>query len=164
MIRTDRKSDCAINYSLESFGDPWSLLIVRDIVFYQKSEFGEFMASAERVGSNTLSRRLDSLQDQGIISKQRSIDDGRKDRYELTEKGWALVPILIELTVWGAAFDADTGASPQSVVAMQRDRDGFAASLRSRARNHPNAARVGFARVSPTVPCQQPRQGGSHAR
>jgi len=125
MKRVDRKSDCAINFSLEAFGDPWSLLIVRDMVFYHKATFGEFMASDERIGTNTLSRRLADLESQGIITKHPSKIDKRKDRYMLTDKGLALVPILVALTEWGAAYDPHTGASPDHVEAMQTDRTAF---------------------------------------
>lgn len=131
MIRSDHKSDCAINFSLESFGDPWSLLLIRDIAFYGKTEFGEFLGSDERIGSNTLSRRLASLESQGIVSKRKSDSDQRKERYELTEKGLALVPILVELTLWGATYDPDTGASPEQVDAMRSDHERFTASIQA---------------------------------
>lgn len=140
MIRSDRKSDCAINFSLESFGDPWSLLVVRDIAFFGKTEFGEFMASDEGIGSNTLSRRLSSLEAQGIITRRRSAHDRRKEHYELTEKGLALVPVLVELTLWGAAHDPDTGASPEEVAAMRRDRDAFIRRIQERAPTGASAA------------------------
>ena len=123
MKRTDRRSDCAISFSLEAFGDPWSLLIVRDMVFFQKATFGEFMASDERIGTNTLSRRLASLESHGILTKHRSTIDKRKDRYTLTAKGLALIPILIALTEWGAAYDPETGALPDRIAALRADHD-----------------------------------------
>ena len=134
MKRIDRKSDCAINFSLEVLGDPWSLLIVRDMVFFRKTTFGEFMASAERIGTNTLSRRLASLESHGIIAKHPSTTDRRKDRYTLTEKGLALVPILVDLTEWGATYDPDTGAAPDQIHAMRADRAAFIQAAQARAR------------------------------
>ena len=133
MKRTDRRSDCAINFSLEAIGDPWSLLIVRDMVFFQKTTFGEFMASDERIGTNTLSRRLASLESHGIITKHPAKTDKRKDRYALTDKGLALVPILVDLTEWGATYDPHTGASPDQVMAMRTDRVGFIIAAQSKA-------------------------------
>ena len=134
MKRLDRKSDCAINFSLETFGDPWSLLIVRDIIFFNKKTFGEFMASDERIGTNTLSRRLASLEIQGIITKHPSITDKRKDSYTLTDKGLALVPILVDLTEWGATYDSDTGASPDQVMAMRANRGAFIKATQEKVR------------------------------
>ena len=54
MKRTDRKSHCPVNFALETVGDPWSLLIVRDIVFHGKHTFGEFLA-AQRSASPPVS-------------------------------------------------------------------------------------------------------------
>ena len=58
MKRTDTKSHCPVNFALETFGDAWSLLIVRDIVFWGKRTYGEFLSSAEGISTNILSARL----------------------------------------------------------------------------------------------------------
>jgi DNA-binding HxlR family transcriptional regulator len=110
MKRLDHKSDCAINYSLEAIGDPWSLLVIRDIVYYGKKTYGEFMASAEGIATAALARRLVDLENKGIIIKKRSIVDKRKEDYSLTEKGLDLIPILLDLAEWGAQHDPETGA------------------------------------------------------
>lgn len=115
MKRTDRKSDCAINYSLEIFGDPWSLLIVRDIVNFRKKTYGEFLASDERIGTSVLARKLEALERHGIITKQPSQTDKRKEEYALTPKGLDLIPILCELALWGATHDPVTGADMSKV-------------------------------------------------
>ena len=113
MKRTDRKSDCAINFSLEHIGDPWSLLIVRDIVYHGKSTYGEFLDSDERIGTSVLARRLVALEDSGIITQQVNKQDKRKIEYRLTQKGLDLVPVLEALTIWGARHDPNTGADPK---------------------------------------------------
>ena len=45
-----RRSNCPINFALETFGDPWSLLIIRDMVYFGKKTCGEFLASEEGMG------------------------------------------------------------------------------------------------------------------
>lgn len=124
MKRLDRKSDCAINYSLEILGDAWSLLIVRDMMTLGKKTYGEFLASDERIGTSVLARKLVHLEQQGIVCKQTSATDRRKEEYRLTEKGIALAPILNELAVWGATFDQHTGANQKIIAIYQRDRQG----------------------------------------
>ena len=124
MKRLDRKSDCAINFSLEILGDAWSLLIVRDMVVHGKKTYGEFLASDERIGTSVLARKLDHLERHGIISKQTSVTDKRKEEYCLTEKGIALAPILNELAVWGAAYDQQTGADKRAIREYVADRQG----------------------------------------
>ena len=124
MKRADRKSDCAINYSLEVIGDAWSLLIIRDMVTHGKKTYGEFLASDEGIGTSVLARKLSHLEQQGIISRQPSATDRRKEEYVLTEKGIALAPILNELAVWGAAYDRQTGANKQAIAEYLSDRQG----------------------------------------
>ena len=125
MKRLDRKSDCAINFSLQTFGDPWSLLIVRDIVFFGKKTYGEFLASDERIGTSVLANRLVTMEKEAILIKKLSKQDKRKEEYYLTAKGLDLIPILIDLTVWGAKYDAATGASKKWLKAIKLDRDGI---------------------------------------
>jgi DNA-binding HxlR family transcriptional regulator len=100
------RSHCPINFVLESVGDKWSLLIVRDIVFFGKKTYGEFLRSQEGIATNLLASRLERLQTQGILRKIPHKEDKRKDYYILTEKGLDLLPIVLEMIVWSAKHDA----------------------------------------------------------
>lgn len=124
MKRLDRKSDCAINFSLEILGDAWSLLIIRDMVSLGKKTYGEFLVSDERIGTSVLARKLAHLERQKIIFRQTSATDKRKEVYSLTEKGIALVPVLNELAVWGATYDQHTGANKRAIIGYLSDRQG----------------------------------------
>jgi DNA-binding HxlR family transcriptional regulator len=92
-----RPRHCPVNVALEAVGDPWSLLVVRDIVFHGKHSLGEFLASEERITTSVLADRLATLVRTGILTKRRSATDGRKESYSLTEKGLALVRVMVEL-------------------------------------------------------------------
>ena len=92
-----RRSDCPINFALEVFGDPWSFLIIRDIVYFGKNTYGEFLASEEGMATNILASRLAHLEHQGILVKKLSERDKRKEEYVLTEKGLDLIPVLVEM-------------------------------------------------------------------
>ncbi len=116
MKRLDRKSDCAINFSLENIGDPWSLLIIRDIVYFDKKTYGDFLASDERIGTSVLARRLVAMEKNGILVKKSGNHDRRTTEYRLTEKGMDLIPILHNLALWGAKYDPDTGANASLVL------------------------------------------------
>ena len=128
----DLRSHCPVNFGLEVFGDKWSLLIVRDIVFAGKKTYGEFLKSEEGFATNILAARLASLEEQGILSKTPHPEDKRKDFYALTEKGLDLVPILLDIVQWSAKHDAKSHArkrkdflarmnkSPQKVSAEVR--------------------------------------------
>lgn len=123
MKRTDNKSHCPVNFALEAIGDPWSLLIVRDIVFWGKRTYGEFLESREGISTNILAARLAHLEQRGILSKGPHETDRRKEVYALTEKGLALIPLLLEMSGWSAQYDPETTAPQQFVAAVYADRD-----------------------------------------
>lgn len=97
-----RRSDCPINFAVEVLGDRWSLVILRDIVFWGKRTYGELLTSDESIATNVLASRLRHLEREGLIRRSRDPSDRRRDRYDLTESGIALVPVLVELTCWSA--------------------------------------------------------------
>jgi DNA-binding HxlR family transcriptional regulator len=97
-----RRSDCPINFAVEVLGDRWSLVILRDIVFWGKRTYGELLASDESIATNVLASRLRHLEKEGLIKRSPDVDDRRRDRYGLTEDGIGLIPVLVELTCWSA--------------------------------------------------------------
>jgi DNA-binding HxlR family transcriptional regulator len=105
--KSKRQSDCPINYTLEIISNRWAFLILRDIVYYGKHTYNEFLASAENVTTSMLADRLVGLERQGILQKTRSQLDRRKEIYSLTEKGLDMIPVLIELSSWGIKYDTD---------------------------------------------------------
>jgi DNA-binding HxlR family transcriptional regulator len=108
MKRTDTKSHCPVNFTLEVIGDPWSLLILRDIVFFDKHTFKEFLESSERITTSVLTGRLSNLESQGILKKQPHPTDLRSSIYSLTEKGLGLVPMMLCMMEWGTTHDPDS--------------------------------------------------------
>jgi DNA-binding HxlR family transcriptional regulator len=125
---TDRRSGCPISLSLEIFGDRWTLLIVRDLMFKGRSRFGEFAAGGEKIATNVLADRLGRLERAGVITCAADPADARKVVYRLTRKGMELAPLMVEMVVWAARHE-DTDAPRQQVRAMMTQRDAFIASL-----------------------------------
>ena len=120
-----RRSDCPINFAVETFGDKWSLVILRDIIFWGKHTYGEFLKSDERIATNILANRLEYLEKDGLIEKSPHPGDRRKDYYSVTEKGIGLVPMLIEMIAWSAHQDTwqtmdHCDATPQQVAFVQK--------------------------------------------
>lgn len=131
MKRTDRNPACPINVAVEAVGgDPWSLLVVRDVVFYGKHTFGEFLSSAERITTSVLSDRLVALVHNDILTKTTSEDDHRKEHYALTAKGLALIPILVELASWGVEYGPEATANEFWMNARHADPLGLNALIR----------------------------------
>ncbi|HKB43856.1 MAG TPA: helix-turn-helix domain-containing protein [Chitinophagaceae bacterium] len=94
------RSHCPINLALEVFGDKWSLVIIRDIMFDGKRHFRELLQSEEKIASNILTDRLAMLEQEGIISKATDPDHKLKYIYSLTSKGIDLLPIMVEIGAW----------------------------------------------------------------
>lgn len=130
-----RRSDCPINFALETFGDPWSLLIIRDIVYFGKKTYGEFFISEEGMATNILASRLAHLEQQGILLKRPSVHDKRKEEYILTEKGLDLIPILADIANWSAEYDPQTGAPAAWIALMKSDREKMLGLIRETVRN-----------------------------
>jgi DNA-binding HxlR family transcriptional regulator len=107
-----RRSQCAISAALETVGDKWSLLILRDLMFSGKRTYGELQASDEKIATNILAARLLSLEASGIIRKMPDPDHGRRNLYLLTEKGIDLVAVVVELRQWAEKYAADVSSCP----------------------------------------------------
>ncbi len=125
------RSLCPVSVSLETFGDRWSLLIVRDLMVRGYRTFGEFQQSGEGIASNILADRLRRLEAAGIISAEPEATDRRRVNYRLTGKGIDLAPVLLELLIWGARHE--TTAAPRAVIDdMAAHRDAVLAEVRRR--------------------------------
>lgn len=129
--RATRRSGCPISIALETFGDGWSLLIVRDLIFKGLRTFNEFAASGEGIATNILADRLAKLEATGILAKRPDPADARRNHYRLTEKGIDLAPALIEIVLWAARYE-ETDAPTSTVRAMRSHRAQFLADIRKR--------------------------------
>jgi DNA-binding HxlR family transcriptional regulator len=126
------KSSCPISYSLDLFGDKWTLLVLRDLILWGKTRFAEFQSSDERIASNILSDRLRRLEERGIVSIEKDPADARQKIYTATEMGLSLTPILLEIAAWGASHDPETGAPKDFAADFYSDREGYYEEHRSR--------------------------------
>jgi len=116
------RSQCPIANALEILGDRWTLLIIRDLMFTNRREFGHFLKSGEGISTNILTDRLDKLQCFGIISKQPHPKHGKKFIYDLTELGLKLAPTIIEFTLWSLDTVENTFVPPKILEMMRNDR------------------------------------------
>jgi DNA-binding HxlR family transcriptional regulator len=129
--RPPRRSGCPIGIALDIFGDTWSLLIVRDLMFKGFRTFNEFLGAGEGIASNILTNRLSRLETAGILTKKADPDDARRFQYRLTEKGIDLAPTLVEIVLWSARHE-DTDAPPGTVRMMRNHREEVLKDVRQR--------------------------------
>jgi DNA-binding HxlR family transcriptional regulator len=125
-----RRSGCPLNASVETLGDRWSLLIIRDMMLRGFRTYKQFLESYEGIATNILADRLRKLQAHEIITTDRDPSDGRKLIYLLTAKGIDLAPVLTEMVLWSAGHE-DTG-NQALVRQIQNDKEQFLAHVRQR--------------------------------
>jgi DNA-binding HxlR family transcriptional regulator len=104
-VRSDYRSGCPINLTLEVIGDKWSLLIIRDMIFGNRRHFRDLLQQSEEgIASNILADRLKRLLEQGIITRASDPSHKQKGIYSLTEQGIQLLPVLAQMSGWGCRF------------------------------------------------------------
>ena len=92
---------CGIARALDVVGDRWALLVVRELIFGPK-RFSQLRDGLNGVSPNVLSQRLRDLEDGGIVRRDALDPPAAVAVYELTPRGLALEPILLELGRWGS--------------------------------------------------------------
>jgi DNA-binding HxlR family transcriptional regulator len=126
-----RRSTCPISYALDLFGDRWTLLVLRDMVFGRRHYFSAFLESGEGIATNILTDRLARLEQEDIIRKTLDPEDRRRRVYSLTDRGLDVLPVLLELIVWGASHDPHTPVTPEFLRRVREERDDVIRSYRS---------------------------------
>lgn len=99
---TALRSGCPINLTLETLGDRWSLIVIRDIMFGNRRHFRVLLnESEEGIASNILADRLRRLVEAGLLTRTDDPSHKQKAIYSLTEKAIQLVPLLALMGAWG---------------------------------------------------------------
>ena len=102
-METAVRSGCPINAAVEVLGDPWAMLVLRDIMFGDRRHFRELIAGSEEgIATNILASRLKQLVAAGLLTR----DDARRGQraaYSLTEAGIQALPVMVALGNWGLA-------------------------------------------------------------
>ncbi len=112
------RSDCPISSALDLFGDKWSLLIIRDLVYFGDRTFKDFSNSAERISSARLADRLCKLNVLGLIEKSKHPTNKKVYLYKLTDKGLDLFPVIAEFVMWSNKYLNDHIAQPAKDFAL----------------------------------------------
>jgi DNA-binding HxlR family transcriptional regulator len=125
MASGKKRSDCPVSCSLDIWGDKWSLLIVRDLMFSKQCTYGDFLKSDERIATNILAARLQTLEENGIITKSDHPDSKVKVLYKLTEKGIDLLPVMIEINLWADKYFTLPAERKTMLKEVKKDKAGF---------------------------------------
>lgn len=125
MSKSQKRSDCPVSCSLDIWGDKWSLLIIRDLMFAKECTYGDLLKSPEGIATNILASRLQALEENGLIEKLVHPDSKAKVLYRLTDKGIDLLPIMVEINLWAEKYLTIPEERRPMLKAIKKDKPGF---------------------------------------
>jgi DNA-binding HxlR family transcriptional regulator len=129
METNKKRSECPLSCSLDVFGDKWSLLIIRDLIFYNKSTYNDFLKSEEGIATNILASRLKALEENGIVEKSAHPESKSKFLYKLTTKGIDLLPVIMEFYIWSDKYLTIPADIKATIKEAKKDKEKFAKQL-----------------------------------
>ena len=98
-----KKDTTCVSFTTQVIGDKWTPLLVASLLD-GTLRFGEIQEKIPTLNPRTLSARLDSLEQVGIITKKQYSTMPPKVEYTLTKKGKDLYPILLNMKKWGEKY------------------------------------------------------------
>ncbi len=101
-------------------------MIVRDLLFTNRATFSQLLNSPEKIATNTLSNRLAKLVDEGIVEQT-----AHDLRYKLTDKGFDLAPVLLELSAWVEKYNDSVVSTAKSFQEYQKNPQAFMSKLKT---------------------------------
>lgn len=129
MKEAKKRSECPISCTLDVFGDKWSFLIIRDLLFAKECTYGDFLKSAEGIATNILASRLLMLEENKVIEKLEHPKSKAKVLYKLTKKGIDLLPVLIEMHLWFDKYSTIPEDKREMLEIVKKDKAGFIENL-----------------------------------
>jgi DNA-binding HxlR family transcriptional regulator len=111
-MKSRTETGCPVSYALDVVGDKWTLLILRDILIYDKKYYKDFLKSGEGIATNILADRLDLLVKTDILKKQVDPTNKTQAIYNPTQKALHLLPILGAMVSWGMKYNPNKNIPP----------------------------------------------------
>ena len=129
---------CPMSVALDMFGDRWSLILIRDMMFLGKRRYSEFLASNEGISTNILASRLKRLQQLELVEKFADPDNAKTAIYLLSDRGLSLLPIMLEVMRWGRRIDSNSRISSEVADALDNGGEPLAREVERRTRAERN--------------------------
>ena len=98
---TEFRCSCPITSAIDMIGDKWSLVVIKNMLLYNLKTFKDLSETNEKIATNILASRLKALEAKDFITKTKPANNKKTNIYLLTDKGLSLIPIIIELAIWG---------------------------------------------------------------
>ncbi|MEU4647311.1 winged helix-turn-helix transcriptional regulator [Nocardia fluminea] len=130
MKRAVGKSTCPMNMFLEVFGDPWTLLVLRDMLLVGKRRPVEFLDSAERISTSVLLDRLKRLEAADLVARVGGRERNQV-RYVPTERAVDALPVLFEMALWSMEHEPHAQPLERVITRIRSDPEGYIAEIRA---------------------------------
>jgi DNA-binding HxlR family transcriptional regulator len=95
---------CPVAHTLNVMGARWTPLILRDLLIHGPRRFLDFQESLGAIAPTTLSDRLKTLEEHGIVERRFYTQHPPRAEYVLTKKGRDLGPIVGAMRDWGSKY------------------------------------------------------------
>jgi DNA-binding HxlR family transcriptional regulator len=96
-----------------------------------RKTYSDFLDGGDGIATNILANRLKELLAQGIIDKSRDPGNRRSFIYSLTDKGFDLAPLIMDLVVWSAKYDQVSKVPDDMLEMIVNDRAGMLERMRT---------------------------------
>ncbi len=113
------RSNCPLSRTLDILGDKWTLLVLRDIVAFQKTTFKEISKMPEGIATNILADRLAKLVDRGLVLKTKNETNKRVYHYMPTSKAIDLIPVVMLMREWSEKYLYEPNEKPTPISKKQ---------------------------------------------
>lgn len=120
--------------SLDIWGDKWTLLIIRDLIFEGKQTYGQFLNSEESISTNILAARLNLLKEHGIVRTATNPSNRSSVLYQLTDKGIDLLPVLVEVHLWAENYLPVSDEIREALKVVKANKTAFIQNLADKLR------------------------------
>ena len=119
------RSSCAAASALELIGDRWSLLLIRSYIFGGSRDYSAFLEIPEGISTNILAHRLAWLTEIDVFHKHPHPSNRKKYYYTLTDTGFDLILVVMEIARLGLTHLPGTWSPPEITRAFVEAREGF---------------------------------------
>ena len=96
-------SDCPMHRSMAIMGTKWKPIVIWALR-ERKARFGQLAAAVGLISRKVLTTTLKELEEDGVITREEYKELPPRVEYSLTEKGLALIPIMLKLVDWDSTY------------------------------------------------------------
>jgi DNA-binding HxlR family transcriptional regulator len=109
-----RYSDCPVHRSMAILGTKWKPIIIYALREHT-ARFGQLHAAVGSISRKVLTTTLKELEADGVLYREEFKELPPRVEYSLTEKGRALIPIILQLAEWDRNYHKDTLLVPETI-------------------------------------------------